>query len=64
MERPALQRLLVDIEASKIDILLVYEVTCSLTDFSRMIVVIERLRKRRMGRLTAKPLQALHHGNS
>jgi site-specific DNA recombinase len=45
MERPALQRLLVDIEAGKLDIVVVYKIdrlTRSLTDFSRMIEVFER----------------------
>ena len=45
MERPALKRLLADIEASKIDIVVVYKIdrlTRSLTDFSRMVEVFER----------------------
>jgi site-specific DNA recombinase len=45
MERPALQRLLADIEAGTIDIVVVYKIdrlTRSLTDFSRMIEVFER----------------------
>ena len=45
MERPALQRLLADIEAGKLDIVVVYKIdrlTRSLTDFSRMIEVFER----------------------
>ena len=45
MDRPSLQRLLVDIEAGKIDIVVVYKIdrlTRSLTDFSRMIEVFER----------------------
>jgi DNA invertase Pin-like site-specific DNA recombinase len=45
MERPALRRLLADIEAGKVDIVLVYKIdrlTRSLTDFSRMIEVFER----------------------
>ena len=45
MERPALQRLMTDIEANKIDIVMVYKIdrlTRSLTDFSRMIEVFER----------------------
>jgi len=45
MERPALQRLLADIAAGTIDIVVVYKIdrlTRSLTDFSRMIEVFER----------------------
>jgi site-specific DNA recombinase len=45
MERPALKRLLVDIEAGKIDIILVYKIdrlTRSLADFSKMVEVFER----------------------
>ena len=44
MERPALKRLLGDIEAGKIDIVLVYKIdrlTRSLTDFSKMVEVFE-----------------------
>jgi len=47
MDRPALKRLLADIEAGKIDIVVVYKIdrlTRSLTDFSRMIDVFERHR--------------------
>ena len=45
LERPGLKRLLADIEAGKIDIVLVYKIdrlTRSLTDFSRLIEVFER----------------------
>jgi len=45
MDRPALQRLLADIEAGKVDTVVVYKIdrlTRSLTDFSRMIEVFER----------------------
>jgi DNA invertase Pin-like site-specific DNA recombinase len=45
MDRPALKRLLADIEAGKVDIVVVYKIdrlTRSLTDFSRMIDVFER----------------------
>jgi site-specific DNA recombinase len=45
MDRPALKRLLADIEAGRIDIVVVYKIdrlTRSLTDFSRMIEVFER----------------------
>lgn len=45
MERPALLRLLVDIEKGRIDIVVVYKIdrlTRSLADFSRMIEVFER----------------------
>lgn len=45
LERPAIQRLLTDIEEGKIDIVVVYKIdrlTRSLTDFSRMIEIFER----------------------
>ncbi|NMG16980.1 recombinase family protein [Aromatoleum bremense] len=45
MERPGLRRLMADIEAGGIDIVIVYKIdrlTRSLTDFSRMIEVFER----------------------
>ena len=45
MERPALKRLLADIEAGKIDIVVVYKIdrlTRSLADFSKMVEVFER----------------------
>ena len=45
LERPGLKRLLADIEAGKIDIVVVYTIdhlTRSLTDFSRLIEVFER----------------------
>ena len=45
MERPALQRLLKDIEAGKVDIIVVYKIdrlTRSLADFSKMVEVFER----------------------
>ena len=45
MERPALKRLLADIGAGQIDIVVVYKIdrlTRSLTDFSRMVEVFER----------------------
>ena len=45
MERPALQRLMADIERGLIDIVVVYKIdrlTRSLTDFSKMIDVFER----------------------
>jgi len=45
MERPALKRLLADIEAGRIDIVVVYKIdrlTRSLTDFSKMIELFER----------------------
>jgi len=45
LDRPALKRLLADIEAGKIDIVVVYKIdrlTRSLTDFSRLIEVFER----------------------
>jgi len=44
-ERPALRRLLADIEAGRIDIVVVYKIdrlTRSLADFSRMVEVFER----------------------
>ena len=45
MERPALQRLLRDIECGKIDIIVVYKIdrlTRSLTDFSKMVDVFDK----------------------
>lgn len=45
MERPALKRLLTDIEAGKIDVIIIYKIdrlTRSLSDFSRMVEVFER----------------------
>ena len=45
MNRPALKRLLADIEAGRIDIVVVYKIdrlTRSLTDFSKMIELFER----------------------
>lgn len=45
MERPALLRLMADIEAGKIDIIVVYKIdrlTRSLSDFSKMVEVFER----------------------
>jgi len=45
MDRPALKRLLTDIEAGRIDIVVVYKIdrlTRSLTDFSKMIELFER----------------------
>lgn len=47
MERPALQRLLADIEAGKIDVVVIYKIdrlTRSLADFSRMVEVFEQHR--------------------
>ncbi|HRQ02071.1 MAG TPA: recombinase family protein [Ottowia sp.] len=45
MERPALKRLMADIEAGQIDVVVIYKIdrlTRSLTDFSRMVDVFER----------------------
>jgi len=45
MERPALKRLMADIEAGKVDIVVVYKIdrlTRSLADFSKMVEVFER----------------------
>jgi DNA invertase Pin-like site-specific DNA recombinase len=45
MERPALKRLLADIEAGKVNIVVVYKIdrlTRSLSDFARMVEVFER----------------------
>jgi DNA invertase Pin-like site-specific DNA recombinase len=47
MERPALKRLLADIEAGKIDVVIIYKIdrlTRSLADFSRMVEVFEQHR--------------------
>ena len=44
MERPALQRLLADIEAGRVDVVVVYKVdrlTRSLTDFAKMVEVFD-----------------------
>jgi len=45
MERPGLKRLLADIEAGKVDIILLYKIdrlTRSLTDFSKIVEVLDR----------------------
>ena len=45
MERPGLRRLMGDIEAGGVDIVIVYKIdrlTCNLTDFARMVDVFER----------------------
>jgi len=45
MERPALRRMMVDIEAGKIDVVVIYKIdrlTRSLADFSKMVEVFER----------------------
>ena len=45
MERPALKRLMTDIEAGRIDVIVVYKIdrmTRSLTDFSKLIEVFEK----------------------
>jgi len=45
MERPALRRLMLDIESGKVDIVVVYKIdrlTRSLADFSKMVEVFER----------------------
>ncbi|WLQ13278.1 recombinase family protein [Hahella aquimaris] len=45
MERPALQRLLSDVETGKVDIIVVYKIdrlTRSLTDFSKIVDVLDR----------------------
>jgi DNA invertase Pin-like site-specific DNA recombinase len=45
MERPALRRLLADIEAGRIDVIVVYKIdrlTRSLADFARMVEIFER----------------------
>ncbi|MCW2311303.1 hypothetical protein M2244_001031 [Rhodoferax antarcticus] len=45
MERPALKRLMADIEARKIDVIVIYKIdrlTRSLADFSKMVEVFER----------------------
>ena len=47
MERPALKRLLCDIEAGKVDVVVVYKIdrlTRSLADFARMIEIFDRRR--------------------
>ena len=45
MERPALKRLIADIEAGKVDVVVIYKIdrlTRSLADFSKMVEVFER----------------------
>ncbi len=45
MDRPALKRLMADIEASKIDVVVVYKIdrlTRSLTDFARMVEIFDQ----------------------
>ena len=45
MERPALRRLLADIEAERVDIVVVYKIdrlTRSLADFARLVDVFDR----------------------
>jgi len=45
MDRPALRRLMLDIEAGRIDVVVIYKIdrlTRSLSDFSRMVEVFER----------------------
>jgi site-specific DNA recombinase len=45
MERPALQRLLADIEANRIDVIVVYKVdrlTRALSDFAKLVEVFDR----------------------
>lgn len=45
MERPALRRMMIDIEAGKIDVVVIYKIdrlTRSLADFSKMVEVFER----------------------
>ncbi|MBN8518870.1 MAG: recombinase family protein [Candidatus Accumulibacter sp.] len=45
MERPALRRMIADIEAGRIDVVVIYKIdrlTRSLSDFSRMVEVFER----------------------
>ena len=49
LERPALQRLLADMEAGKIDIVVVYKVdrlTRSLLDFSKLVETMDKARER------------------
>lgn len=44
MERPALQRLLADVEASKVDVIVVYKVdrlTRALSDFARIVEILD-----------------------
>ena len=45
MERPALQRLLVDIEAGRVDVIVVYKVdrlTRALSDFAKLVEIFDR----------------------
>lgn len=46
MERPALRRLMQDVEQGKVDVIVVYKIdrlTRSLIDFSQLIVVLEKM---------------------
>jgi len=46
MQRPGLQRLLADVAAGKVDVILVYKIdrlTRSLTDFSRIVDVLDKV---------------------
>ena len=48
MERPALQRLLADVQAGRIDVVVVYKVdrlTRSLADFARIVDVFDAARR-------------------
>ena len=48
MERPALQRLLRDVESGRIDVIVVYKVdrlSRSLTDFARIVEVFEQAQR-------------------
>jgi hypothetical protein len=59
MERPALQRLLIDIEAGQIDVVVVYKVdrlTRALSDFAKLVEVFE---PRRLVRIDNPTIQ--HH---
>ena len=54
MERPGLKRLLADVEAGKVDIILLYKIdrlTRSLTDFARIVDILDRAEASRSGRL-------------
>jgi DNA invertase Pin-like site-specific DNA recombinase len=50
MERPALRQLLADVEAGKIDVIIVYKVdrlSRSLADFARIVEILDKVRVRR-----------------
>ena len=65
MERPGLKRLMADVEAGKVDVIVVYKVdrlTRSLADFAKIVEVLDaqrcKLRQRSPSRSTPPPAWA------